>query len=103
MILGNQTRGASVPGGSRLREVGQARVFAYEEILGGELLRAGGLGGSVQAELGRLGERVVLLGDQVQGAAAPRERPGEAGQPEWEGEGDTAPVVVPEGGLGLKR
>ena len=88
---------------SQLLEVGQNGVFAYKKILGRELLQAGGLGDSVQAELGRLGERVVLLGDQVRGAAAPRERPGEAGQPEWEGEGETAPLVVPEGGKGLRR
>ena len=71
-------------------------------ILGGELLRAGGLGSSVQAELGCLGEQEVLLGDQAQGAAALRECPGEAGEPVWEGKGEASPRLVPEGGQGLR-
>ena len=49
-------------------------------------------------QLGHLGERVVLLGNQVWGAAVPsRECPGETGQPEREGKGGAAPVEVPEG------
>ena len=34
-------------------------------------MQAGGLGGSVQAELGHLGERAVLLGNQTRGASVP--------------------------------
>ena len=79
---------ALVPGGSE-------HVSRRDGV---ELLRAGGLGDPVQAELGHLGERVVLLGNQVRGAAVPsRECPGETGQPEREGKGGAAPVEVPEG------
>ena len=68
------------------------------------MLIAGGLGDPTQAELGHLGERVVLLGNQVRGAAVPNgECPGETGQPEGEGEGGVTPEVAPVRGQGLKH
>ena len=68
------------------------------------LMQAGRQGGQVKAELDHLVEGVVDLGDQAWCASAPSwEYPGEAGQPEGEGKGETAPVEVPEGGQGLRR
>ena len=52
---------ALVPGGSE-------HVSRRDGV---ELLHAGGLGDLMQAELGHLGERMVLLGNQARGAAVP--------------------------------
>ena len=102
VLLGDQVWGASVPGVRRLVGVGQNRIFTYRRILDNELLQAGGMGGSAQAELGHRGERVVLLDNQVRGAAVPRENhPGETGQPECKG--GAAPMEVLVGGRCLRR
>ena len=67
------------------------RVMVPEHISnreGGELLHVEGLGDQVQAELGHLGERGVLLDHQERGAAVPtRGSSGGTEQPKGEGMG----------------
>ena len=61
-------------GGMELTICRDGRVMVPEHVSnreGGELLHVEGLGDQVQAELGRLGERMVLLDYQERGAAVP--------------------------------
>ena len=77
-------------GGMELTISRDGRVMVPEHVSnrdGGELLHVEGLGDRVQAELGHLGERLVLLDHQERGAAVPtRECSGGTGQANGEDE-----------------